>query len=93
MAKNVIKPVYFNPENPRELELVVWIDNKFSSFGGLVKDLLYKEMKKEQGYIQEVNVPTVIESCKQDEDIVSTEIHDYDVTDFIDKNEIDECDC
>ena len=52
--KSVLKQVYFNPENPKELELLVYYENKFSSFGGIVKDLLYKQMMLENGNISVV---------------------------------------
>ena len=52
--KSVLKQVYFNPENPKELELLVYYENKFSSFGGIVKDLLYKQMMLEKGNINVV---------------------------------------
>ena len=52
--KSVLKQVYFNPENPKELELLVYYENKFSSFGGIVKDLLYKQMMLENGNINVV---------------------------------------
>ena len=40
--KPIIKPVYFSRSNPKELELLTYYEDKFSSFGGIVKDLLYK---------------------------------------------------
>ena len=49
--KSILKQVYFNPENPKELELLVYYEDKFSSFGGIVKDLLYKQMMLEKGNI------------------------------------------
>ena len=52
--KSILKQVYFNPENPKELELLVYYENKFSSFGGIVKDLLYKQMMLEKGDISVV---------------------------------------
>ncbi|MDU1308994.1 MAG: hypothetical protein E6936_16280 [Clostridium perfringens] len=52
----VPRPVYFNLNDPREKELNDWINGKFTSFGGLVKDLLYLEMQREKGFIKEVMV-------------------------------------
>ena len=49
--KSILKQVYFNPQNPKELELLVYYEDKFSSFGGIVKDLLYKQMMLEKGSI------------------------------------------
>ena len=49
--KSILKQVYFNPQNPKELELLVYYEDKFSSFGGIVKDLLYKQMMLEKGNI------------------------------------------
>lgn len=50
----IAKPVYFNISNDKEKEIVDWIDGKFSSFGGLVKDLLYQQMLKEKNGIQPI---------------------------------------
>ena len=36
--KSILKQVYFNPQNPKELELLVYYEDKFSSYGGIVKD-------------------------------------------------------
>ena len=52
--KSILKQVYFNPQNPKELELLVYYEDKFSSFGGIVKDLLYKQMMLEKGDISVV---------------------------------------
>lgn len=52
----VPRPVYFNLNDPREKELNDWINSKFTSFGGLVKDLLYLQMQREKGFIKEVTV-------------------------------------
>ena len=52
--KSILKQVYFNPENPKELELLVYYEDKFSSFVGIVKDLLYKQMMLEKGNISVV---------------------------------------
>ena len=49
--RSILKQVYFNLENPKELELLVYYEDKFSSFGGIVKDLLYKQMMLEKGNI------------------------------------------
>ena len=49
--KSILKQVYLNPQIPKELELLVYYEDKFSSFGGIVKDLLYKQMMLEKGNI------------------------------------------
>lgn len=46
------KPVYFNLNNEKEKEIIEWLDGKFSSYGGLVKDLLYQEMLREKNGIR-----------------------------------------
>ena len=48
---SILKQVYFNPQNPKEFELLAYYEDKFSSFGGIVKDLLYKQMMLEKGNI------------------------------------------
>ena len=72
--KSVLKQVYFNPENPKELELLVYYENKFSSFGGIVKDLLYKQMMLENGNIN------VVYSENKDE--ISKYVDKNDVEDY-----------
>ena len=52
--KSILKQVYFSPQNPKELELLTYYEDKFSSFGGIVKDLLYKQMMLERGNISVV---------------------------------------
>ena len=49
--RSILKQVYFNLENPKELVLLVYYEDKVSSFGGIVKDLLYKQMMLEKGNI------------------------------------------
>ena len=72
--KSVLKQVYFNPENPKQLELLVYYENKFSSFGGIVKDLLYKQMMLENGNIN------VVYSENKDE--ISKYVDKNDVEDY-----------
>lgn len=76
--KSVLKQVYFNPENPKELELLVYYENKFSSFGGIVKDLLYKQMMLENGNINVV----YSENIKKDDNSISKYVDKDDVEDY-----------
>lgn len=73
----IMKPVYFNLDDEKEREISEWLDEKFSSFGGLVKDLLYIQMKQERGLIKHV---------AKTEDILNSEIDtgidDIDVSDI-----------
>lgn len=43
-----MKPVYFNLENEKEREIFEWVNGRFATFGGLVKDLLYTQMLLER---------------------------------------------
>ena len=70
--------MYFNPENPKELELLVYYENKFSSFGGIVKDLLYKQMMLENGNINVV----YNENIKEDDNSISKYVDKDDVEDY-----------
>ena len=76
--KSILKQVYFNPENPKELELLVYYENKFSSFGGIVKDLLYKQMMLENGNINVV----YSENTKEDDNSISKYVDKDDVEDY-----------
>lgn len=76
--KSVLKQVYFNPENPKELELLVYYENKFSSFGGIVKDLLYKQMMLENSNINVV----YSENIKEDDNSISKYVDKDDVEDY-----------
>lgn len=85
----VPRPVYFNLNDPREKELNDWINSKFTSFGGLVKDLLYLQMQREKGYIKEVTITLNDENLesnkKSNEENTSEElpnISDINVTDI-----------
>ena len=78
--KSILKQVYFNPENPKELELLVYYENKFSSFGGIVKDLLYKQMMLEKGDISVV----YNENIKEDDNSISK---------YVDKNDVEDYSC
>ena len=78
--KSILKQVYFNPENPKELELLVYYENKFSSFGGIVKDLLYKQMMLEKGNISVV----YNENIKEDDNSISK---------YVDKNDVEDYSC
>lgn len=77
----IMKPVYFNLEDKKERELSEWLDAKFSSFGGLVKDLLYLQMQQERGGMKntvkvqgENEYTTIIK--------VNSDINDIDVSDI-----------
>ena len=72
--KSILKQVYFNPENPKELELLVYYEDKFSSFGGIVKDLLYKQMMLEKGNISIV--------YNENKDEISKYVDKNDVEDY-----------
>ena len=78
--KSILKQVYFNPENPKELELLVYYEDKFSSFGGIVKDLLYKQMMLEKGNINVV----YNENIKEDDNSISK---------YVDKNDVEDYSC
>ena len=76
--KSILKQVYFNPENPKVLELLVYYENKFSSFGGIVKDLLYKQMMLENGNINIV----YSDNTKEDNNSISKYVDKDDVEDY-----------
>ena len=78
--KSILKQVYFNPENPKELELLVYYENKFSSFGGIVKDLLYKQMMLENGNINIV----YSDNTKEDNNSISK---------YVDKDDVEYYSC
>ena len=86
--KSILKQVYFNPQNPKELELLVYYEDKFSSFGGIVKDLLYKQMMLEKGNVN-VTYTTSTEKVidnKEKEESYSTEM-------YVDKDDVSDFDC
>lgn len=97
-SKRVTKPIYFNPDDSRELEILVWAEDKckFSSFGGLVKDLLYREMKKEQGLIETVSIQKVldkpIEPTTDNDEPKKDNLKDT-LSDFISTDDVDAYDC
>ena len=78
--RSILKQVYFNLENPKELELLVYYEDKFSSFGGIVKDLLYKQMMLEKGNISIV----YNENGDKDKDEISK---------YVDKNDVEDYSC
>ena len=78
--KSILKQVYFNPQNPKELELLTYYEDKFSSFGGIVKDLLYKQMMLEKGNISIV----YNENRDKDKDEISK---------YVDKNDVEDYSC
>ena len=78
--RSILKQVYFNLENPKELELLVYYEDKFSSFGGIVKDLLYKQMMLEKGNISIV----YNENRDKDKDEISK---------YVDKNDVEDYSC
>ena len=86
--KPIIKPVYFSRSNPKELELLTYYENKFSSFGGIVKELLYKQMMLEKGNVN-VTYTTSTEKVidnKEKEESYSTEM-------YVDKDDVSDFDC
>ena len=78
--RSILKQVYFNLENPKELELLIYYEDKFSSFGGIVKDLLYKQMMLEKGNISIV----YNENRDKDKDEISK---------YVDKNDVEDYSC
>ena len=72
--RSILKQVYFNLENPKELELLVYYEDKFSSFGGIVKDLLYKQMMLEKGNISIVYNENKDENSKY---VDKNDVEDY----------------
>ena len=75
--KSILKQVYFNPENPKELELLVYYEDKFSSFGGIVKDLLYKQMMLEKGDIS----------------VVYNDDNKSEISKYVDRNDVEDYSC
>lgn len=76
----IMKPVYFNLADDKEREISEWLDEKFTSFGGLVKDLLYLQMKQEKGLIKHIST-----KIEQEDNInieTSVDINDIDVSDI-----------
>lgn len=51
MGKQEKKPVSFNKDNRKEALILRWLDTKFVSFAGLCKELLYKEMLKDEEFM------------------------------------------
>lgn len=90
-----MKPVYFNSANPKEKEILDWLDNKFSSFGGMVKDLLYQEMLREKNGVGRVVIETTNEALAP----VKNEIQDdeentiKDTYDYVDASDVEDYDC
>ena len=78
--RSILKQVYFNLENPKELELLVYYEDKFSSVGGIVKDLLYKQMMLVKGNISIV----YNENRDKDKDEISK---------YVDKNDVEDYSC
>ena len=50
-AKQVKKPVSFNPNLGKEKLLLRWLDTKLLGFSGMCKELLYKEMLKDEDFM------------------------------------------
>lgn len=69
--EKVTKPIYFNAANPKEKEMLEWVDSKFTGFGGLVKDLLYREMMMERNGVKTVvvNTPALVEENNSSNDL------------------------
>ena len=45
------KPVSFNQSNRKERLLLKWLDTKMVGFSGLCKELLYREMLKDEEFM------------------------------------------
>lgn len=92
MSKPILKPIYFNPKNPKELEILAHFEGKFSSFGGIVKDLLYERMQIEKGLMTATYNSDKVAPIKHiDNDIEITE--SYDVNKYVDENMIEDMEC
>ena len=78
--RSILKQVYFNLENPKELELLVYYEDKFSSFGGIVKDLLYKQMMLEKGNI------SIVYNDNRDK-------NKDEISKYVDKNDVEDYSC
>mgnify|MGYP000304401622 CR=1 FL=1 len=78
----VSKPVYFNLNNPKEKEMIEWLDDKFTSYGGLVKDLLYQEMMREKQGLRKVEYKEVNESDEKNKEceiiLTKEDVAEYD---------------
>lgn len=86
----IMKPVYFNLDDEKEKEISDWLDSKFSSFGGLVKDLLYLQMLQEKGLVQRVDAP--IQNNSEVKEVENTEI-EYDHNYYCNSDEADDFPC
>ena len=86
--KPIIKPVRFSRNNPKEIELLTYYENKFSSFGGIVKDLLYKQMMLEKG---NVNVTYTAAAEKVIDDKEKKESYSTEI--YVDKDDVSDFDC
>lgn len=80
-----MKPVYFNIENEKERELFEWVNNRFATFGGLVKDLLHTQM------ILEKEGKTVKHYSKNIDEVADNQmtINDYNLN----ENDVEDFDC
>ena len=76
----IMKPVYFNLSDTKEREISEWLDEKFISFGGLVKDLLYLQMQQEKGLINHISTKVEKENGINNE--INVDINDIDVSDI-----------
>lgn len=82
-----MKPVYFNSGNPKEKEILDWLSNKFSSFGGMVKDLLYQEMLREKNGVGKVVIETTNEHQTKEENIIK------DTYSYVNASDVEDYDC
>lgn len=85
-----MKPVYFNLDDEKEKEISDWLDSKFSSFGGLVKDLLYLQMLQEKGLVQRVDA--AVQNNSEVKEVENTEI-EYDHNYYCNSDEADDFPC
>lgn len=85
-----MKPVYFNLDDEKEKEISDWLDSKFSSFGGLVKDLLYLQMLQEKGLVQRVDFSEKDNSGIKEVENIKIE---YDYNSYCSSDEADNLEC
>lgn len=85
-----MKPVYFNLDDEKEKEISDWLDSKFSSFGGLVKDLLYLQMLQEKGLVQRVDAP--VQNNSEVKEVENTKM-EYDHNYYCNSDEADDFPC
>ena len=62
--------------------MIEWLDDKFTSYGGLVKDLLYQEMMREKQGLRKVEYKEVNESDEKNKEceiiLTKEDVAEYD---------------